>query len=130
MKKIRLTESELTHLIKRVIKENKEDNNQLKEYMKNPIFKKSYNLLKDLHIDVSYCETLEDIEESYNDLSRVAERIDKLIQMDSNLAIGMVRVLQKKLTDIELNLESKEEDIENSNYLADYGDVDDDDDFE
>ena len=104
-KVVKLTESELTNIIKKVINEKKntsDDNSGHRAY------KECINCLDYVEKYMYYCETMEDVKESYDELDECVE----FIRSQKSLTPEMLEELQQYVMEIESDLESIEETIE------------------
>jgi len=120
MKKVvRLTESDLTNLIKKVINENSDDYDSLKKYMKNPVFKNFYTYLEDLATDVPYCENINDIEDISSEIDKLGIRIER----EKGFTEDMKEILYSEMIEISMDLDYIEDSFE------DYDNEEEDDDM-
>ena len=109
MKKVvRLTESELIKIVKKVIKENKDGNNSLKKYMKNPVFKDFYTYLNNLATDVAYCENINDIEDISSEIDKLGIRIER----EREFTEDMKEILYQEMIEISMDLDDIEDSFE------------------
>jgi hypothetical protein len=102
---VRLTEKDLTNLIKKVIKENKDDDKRLKGYMRNPVFKDYYTYLEDLTTDIPYCENMNDIEEISSNITKLGVSIERQYEFTED----MKEILYQRMIEIDMDLDYMEE---------------------